>query len=1530
LAQVIKKGFLRATLRLIVALFLLFGLTVGAVQFPFVQTKIITYLSQELSQLTGFDISLEKISIDWLDQIDVRGIKVIDPGGNRLFYSQQAVINFDIRSLIDRSNRNLDEITVFNADLYFTKIATSDSVNILNVNALIKKIRRAIRKQSNTRKFFSVDEVYLKNISLTYFDNDSAESMREGLDYRHFSVENIYGDFSNLKSMSDTLEVSVDELSAKEFLSGLTLKNLKTNFHLSQKSMRFDDLALELGDSYINDQVIFTYSSTRDLSDFVDEVFIDARLNNSTINTRDLALFTPYLGRYKDKYKISGNFKGKIRAFNFSDASIRLGQNSILKGRVRMTGLPNFDETFIDTEFNNSFVSISDLNQYLYTKTYTRLEPLVRLSFDASFTGFPNDFVTKGYFNTPLGEINSDINLKVSNNINLSNYSGKLKLTDFDIGAYTENKDIDRVTVNGEIEGSGFTLETADFFLKGQIQEIGLYEYNYTNIKTDARFTKEFFEGFLEIDDPNLKLKTTGSIDLREGANFFNVNAQIDTINFHELKLSKEPFFLSTNIAINAKGLSVDSITGKANMTNTFAKYKNNDLQLDSLQVVSLKQNEDRELSILSNLTDVLITGNFNYTNVIKDFTTLIKEYKINLDNNKDSIKSYYKAKDPFEAGSEYSLDYKIKLKNPNPIFELFAPSWYVSEGTNIQGTFVNGYTSILSANTSPDTVMYNDDVFAINDFQLNISKISDSTNVLAMIYGTSQNQKISGLSTKDILVEAIWNKNHIDYEFDIQQIAYDNYAKLLGEVDFHTDTTIFHLKTSDIQILDQKWMIDEENLIKMSDGEIDFSNLRVYSGKQNIAFNGMISTNSNKELNILVENLKLKNFNTIINQKLSGIINGSATVKDFYNDLFIESRVNTTDLGIDGFLVGNINGSNLWISKNKRFRTDFDVNRLGKEIVKIGGTYTPNTDSPLDLKAELKQTQLKILEPFLEKYFSNVRGTASGELDITGLLSNPVIEGEGFIQDAGLKVDYLKTNYNLNGKFYFVENAIGFENILISDDRDGQAKLGGVFNHHNFKDFFLDIGGDFNNLLLLNTTSDDNDLFYGEGIGTGSINFIGPISNLNIVAQAKTEKDTKIYIPIGNSEAIRQEEFINFIDFKDTTQVAIKEEIKKVDLKGLKLNFDLDITPDAYTEIIFDIKAGDIIRGRGNGEIKLQIDTKGEFNMFGDFAIEEGGYNFTLYNIINKEFDILPNSKISWYGDPYEGILDINASYNQLASLLPLLVQQENDTVYQESTEIRRKYPVKVLLDINGPLLSPAVNFDINAQNLPRNVPLPNGEVKDLEFEFLAFKNRIDEQELKRQVFSLIILRRFSPYQSFNTGGSITSSVSELFSNQLSYWITQVDENLEIDVDLGLLDEEAFNTFQLRLSYTFLDGRLRVTRDGGFTNQANRADVSSIAGDWTVEYLLTPDGKFKVKMYNRTNYNPINPNQDNQNTITTGFSLIHTQSFNDLRDLFRKSRNKAQQRIEEDPDKPEEEENESETSVKNNGEAIKEENETE
>ena len=73
------------------------------------------------------------------------------------------------------------------------------------------------------------------------------------------------------------------------------------------------------------------------------------------------------------------------------------------------------------------------------------------------------------------------------------------------------------------------------------------------------------------------------------------------------------------------------------------------------------------------------------------------------------------------------------------------------------------------------------------------------------------------------------------------------------------------------------------------------------------------------------------------------------------------------------------------------------------------------------------------------------------------------------------------------------------------------------------------------------------------------------------------------------------------------------------------------------------------------------------------------------------------------------------------------------------------------------------------------------------------------------------------------------------------------------------------------------LEGKLLQSFQGHF------GDVSAIA--------FSPDGKFRAKMYNRNTDNSVNSGLENTNTTSAGFSLIHTQTFNNINELFSKKK---------------------------------------
>jgi hypothetical protein len=87
------------------------------------------------------------------------------------------------------------------------------------------------------------------------------------------------------------------------------------------------------------------------------------------------------------------------------------------------------------------------------------------------------------------------------------------------------------------------------------------------------------------------------------------------------------------------------------------------------------------------------------------------------------------------------------------------------------------------------------------------------------------------------------------------------------------------------------------------------------------------------------------------------------------------------------------------------------------------------------------------------------------------------------------------------------------------------------------------------------------------------------------------------------------------------------------------------------------------------------------------------------------------------------------------------------------------------VLLKLDGPLLQPNIDFDIDFSQIVT-------QDFSLQTDLNAFKNRIesDEQELNRQVLNLIVLNNFTELGGLNIGGrGAAQNVSQLLSNQLS-----------------------------------------------------------------------------------------------------------------------------------------------------------------
>ncbi|MFY0592720.1 translocation/assembly module TamB domain-containing protein [Roseivirga sp.] len=1483
-SQVIKKRIVKSILWLVLTPFILLGTVALLIHLPPVQNYLTDRVTTYLSEGTGYDTEIDYINIKWFNAVSIDGTQIYDLNDVKMIGIDELVLTFKLEDIIGKSNIKTKDAWVKGADVNLRDQTTLR----LNIDDWVIKLSQLLagdNTSSAAAGSFTIDQITLIDSKFSISDK-TRDSVKTGFDYNHFQLLDLNADLLNLKAVADTFQIDVKRLSARDSSSGFKIDQLKTFFRNSWKGMAFYELDLQMGKSRITNEVVFNHDRPGLMGYFVDSVYIEANLDGTIIHSDELSYFAPELKGYDESVKIDGFFEGEVRDFFSNEFKLNFGDGTELAGEMQIEGLPDLKVSGFDILLNNSTLVAKDLEEYIGDRAFDISNKLGQVRLNGSFTGFLNNFVAEGRFDTDIGSFTSNTQITVDADA-LPTYEGKLETEDFDLGVFTGDPVFQKINMTGNIEGSGFTLEDANFTLGADIPSIGINGYDYQNIVIEeGKFEQSFFSGDLDVSDPNLTLIAKGSIDLRDNKKIFNVRGELDTAQLKTLNLTEEDITLASNFSLDLTGIKLDSIIGSIYLNDTYLKYEENDIVFDSLLFSSQRNDTERDVRFISDQFNAAFIGEFEFTTLLSELENINDQYKLVFSSRRDEAIAV--AEKNKASASKFNIRYDISLDNISPVLQLFDTSIYVSKNALIQGRFTNDLVENFTLNAEADSVKWANIRFFTNSININSNNLKDLNNVLTLGQIQSKQQRYANTAETEALdLIAIWDGQKINIEQKIQQESSGNSTNIKAEVDFYKDSTILSFQEAQLVALNEEWNISENNRILFGERRIDIKNLSITNKDQSISFDGAVAVtkDSAKTLGIEFNDVSVANLNTLTTKSYTGSLNGKLQAQNLYFNPLLFGDVEVSELKINNFLVGDLKGSLNWSDINKKFDVNFDVDRNEERIIHLVGDFFPSkkTDQ-LNLNLSLNDANLRIAEPFIEDYVSEIGGFMSGDYAISGNFNAPVMKGEGYLEQGEMKVNYLNTDYKFDGLVEFQKDLILLSDIAFKDVEDHEANFNGSITHNAFKNFALDMSGDLTQFQVLNTEQDLSEPYYGTAYGTGTINLNGEASNLTIEANVRTDENTRLIIPISEGSDITDNpEYITFINRTDTTKtIAIDEsadEVNKIKIEGLKLDLDINVTPDAYVEIIIDPKSGDILRGRSNGQLRLNIDTQGDFQMTGGLDIIEGGYNFSLYNIITKEFDIERPSSITWFGDPYSAIMDIQASYTQSTSLQPIL--EQTGLTSPESDGISRRFPTKILLGLEGPMLSPKFNFDIDlsaVQGVENQVAIN------------AFKSIIqsDEQELNRQVLSLIVLNRFSDQGGLTIGGNTpTQNVSQFLSNQFSQLIAQLDENLEVDLDLDLQewDEEAFNTFRLRLSYTFLDGRLRITREGGLVGFA---DVNNIAGDLTAEYLLTEDGRYKVKVYSRNNYNLLNSAISNSSTTTTtGASITQTTSFNSLKEFF-------------------------------------------
>jgi hypothetical protein len=408
---------------------------------------------------------------------------------------------------------------------------------------------------------------------------------------------------------------------------------------------------------------------------------------------------------------------------------------------------------------------------------------------------------------------------------------------------------------------------------------------------------------------------------------------------------------------------------------------------------------------------------------------------------------------------------------------------------------------------------------------------------------------------------------------------------------------------------------------------------------------------------------------------------------------------------------------------------------------------------------------------------------------------------------------------------------------------------------------------------MALNTTSRDNSLYYGKAYGTGRFSFKGPTNDMFININAKTEKGTVFNLPLNNSEKVSDKDFITFVG-KDTLNVKKKP----TSFKGLSMAFKLNVDPNTVANIYTVLGK---LSGTGNAELALNISKLGDFEMTGDYAIENGYFDFTAREVINKRFDIRQGGNIRWTGNPFNAQINIKAIYALRTAISDLYRAANRDA----SSNANLNTQTEVEMGLTGLLLKPDIKLDIFFP--------ANPAIKD---ELQSYFN--DGNNLYTQALSLIVQRRFAPgtgsenlAQQLGSAGAGTAS--DLFFNQLNNVLSSLNLNF---VDLNI---RSFN--EASASFKFFNDRVIV--NAGFTDfnknisDNNPGMRNEIGSEVEILALIKKDGSLAGKIANKPpTIQSIfaNPGVDPYKNVMS-IGLTYTQQFDTFREFLQKITGKYQ-----------------------------------
>ncbi len=1456
--KIIKKGWKIAGIILVFFIGLMGG-AYWALQSSRVQTYLTQRLASRLSEKTGAHFSVGKVDVAFFKRVILHDVLVEDQAADTLLFVHSVSAKIDLLKF-RRQKLAIGQLTLSGTTLNTGR----DSLNQFNFSFILDSLKRDEKTERKPGEWeLRCSNFDFSNAKVTFRDFHRSDPKIMNIRDLEFTVSDFFllNDSAFMEidrlTLNDGKEFVINEFNSVLNFSGNTIRLENLNVQTAFSAVSQSNLLVELPDSAEN---------------FLEAVRFDFEFSHSQISFYDVALLVPALRGMDQVVDISGQISGTVNDLRGRNMELATGKYTYGLMDFYANDLTKTDAMYLFLDLKQSRTTFAELSRIKlpgngrakYLSFPQELYDAGLVTYRGNFTGFLTDFVAYGTLTSEMGTIATDLSVVPDERKSVT-YRGTLATKDFRLGELMKNEHVGNITFNGRVDGI-FEIQTrlvAGEF-EGTIQQVDLNDYSYENIRLDGLLDNRMFDGLVVMNDSNLQFDFLGKVNFNPDVPVFDFRLDLKKALLGKLNLSDK--FPEAELAFlmnaNFSGSRIDNLGGTIRVENGAYKNRNGELNLGGMELQSISSGLNNYITFTSGFFDFEINGSF-YAQSIQDALK----------------KSMYKylptvGYNPQEQAKANKFGYQVDVKNLDKLTAVFLPQVKVetpfllygqmdsensvfelkgsipgiqTEGMMIRNIFIgNSPREELFASRFRFGEILLKNGMKVDNLTID-SEIAENIVANKITWGKENDQKYSG----EIVSRAIISQNSEN-------------SKIRAEIEG---------SSSQIFIGDSLWQINPFTA-GIDSSSIKINNLKIQGGEQQIVFDGAIAENDSSLMMVLFDNILLNKFGAYLEKELpiNGILNGSVQLQDFYGQRLFYSDVSIDRFNFRDQEIGDVSVYNQWDQEEQVVKTEMKIEKNNRQSLLAGGFFNPETKELL-YNAEFDHLSLVILETVIRKNFSNFHGNGTGKLKVHGTPDKILLTGAVEGLNAGLTIDYTQVSYNFTDSVYFKGDTILFDRISLHDLAGNRGTFEGTIVHENFQEMQYNLAFYSPRLTAMNTTARNNSQFYGQVIVNGRIDINGRGKQVRLSGTGTTLSGTNVNISLEDESELERYDFIQFVSTEDT----IREQFlfRQRDDGDFSLDLTVRATPEARTQLIYNAQIGDIIRAQGEGVLRFGMNNDGEITLSGSYTVERGDYLFTLQNVINKRFTIEQGGTITWSGDPYNAILNINAVYKLKASLYDLLVDTySNVNVYQG-----QRIPVECKILLTEELSNPNINFEID---------FPTIDARYVEVVKQYFST---QEDMNKQILSLVVLGKFytpeylrGTYEAQNPN-LIGTTASELFSNQLSNWLSQISNNIDIGLNYRPGNQITNDEIELALSTQMFNDRVTINGNIGNNNNPNSGNNSQLVGDFDVNVKLIPNGKIRFKAYNRSNNNLIYETAP----YTQGVGFTFTEEYNTFDDLLDK-----------------------------------------